>query len=361
MKIFRPVFFALGLLCGAQPAFAGPLSVDAATRHAVVAKLAVELRDRYVFPDRAASAASQLLAADRAGKFDAMTDPDEFAKAVTGVLAESLHDKHLHLSYSADALPPQHDHKPSPQQIAQIRAFYQSVNYGIEKVVRLPANIGYLDVRGFPPAAPMGAPLMAAMNLLSHTDALIIDVRNNGGGHPEGVALLCSYLFSQSHPVHLNDIFGRTPKTATGKIDHYWTKRVAGATYAMNKPVYVLTSADTFSGGEEFAYDMQTQKRATLVGQTTGGGANPGGDIRLSDHFEAFIPDGRAINPITHTNWEGTGVVPDIATKADAALSTAYLALLQKKLATITDPDMRKEMQTLIDRITKDPGSVLSQ
>ena len=160
-------------------------------------------------------------------------------------------------------------------------------------------------------------------------------------------------------PVHLNDLYWRTPKTTSGEIQQFWTTIVPAPPY-IDKPIYVLTSADTFSGGEEFAYDLQTQKRATLVGETTGGGANPGRVVRLTEHFGAFIPNGRAINPITKTNWEGVGVTPDIPTKADAALVTAYVALLRDPKL-FPDPSDRKYLDDIIAHSLKDPNSILTQ
>src|SRR6185437_14342657 len=127
-------------------------------------------------------------------------------------------------------------------------------------------------------------------------------------------ALLLSYFFAENDGRHLNDIYWHKD----GTTDQFWTVPVAGSRFL--GPVYVLTSARTFSGGEECAYDFQTQKRATLVGETTGGGANPGGMVPLGGGLAAFVPTGKAINPVTKTNWEHVGVKPDIAVPAADAL-----------------------------------------
>ena len=362
MKLFSVTTLIFALLSSTTHVVAAPSTpvVDAATRHQVIAAIVRDLDEKYVYPDRADTAGTALVAAEKSGAFDALNDPDAFAKALTEKLAEALHDKHLSIDYSPEVLPTMSGGKPDPARIARRRAFYKSVNFGIEKAMRLRLNVGYLDVRGFPPAKLARDTVAAAMNFVANTDALIIDIRKNGGGDPKGVAQLCSYLFPAAHRVHLNDLFMRTPKTKTGKIEQYWTMRVPGPAY-VNKKIFVLTSADTFSGGEEFAYDMQTQKRATLVGETTGGGANPGDQVRLSDHFEMFLPNGRAVNPITHTNWEGVGVKPDVPTTADAALLTAYLTILREKRAALTDPEDQKRMDDLIAGFTKDPNSILLQ
>ncbi|MDP8979977.1 MAG: S41 family peptidase [Acidobacteriota bacterium] len=199
-------------------------------------------------------------------------------------------------------------------------------NFGFEKVERLQGNIGYLDLRGFMEAQWGSETAVAAMNFLANTDALIIDLRQNGGGDPAMVALITSYLFSPGEEVHLNDLYWRP----SNETHQWWTlPYVPGRRYA-NKPVYVLTSNRTFSAAEEFTYNLKNLKRATIIGETTGGGAHPGGMERLSEHFMAFLPSGRAINPISKTNWEGTGVTPDVAVPAADALTTATAAALRK-------------------------------
>ena len=346
--------FALPARAASAPA------LGAAERAAVITALAQALEDDYVFPDRATAAANALFAAQKSGTYDADTDPEAFAGALTKTLAGVLHDKHVHVEYSSEVLPKDGGDAASKRESYQRdRAGWAEQNFGLFKAVRLRANVGYLDVRAFPNAPMMGDQMAAAMQFLSNTDALIIDLRKNTGGDPASVALLCSFLFPPWERVHVNDIYRRTPKTQGGQTRQYWTTYVP--TNYLDKKVYVLTSAFTFSGGEEFAYDMQTQKRATLVGEVTGGGANPGEVERLSDHFAAFIPFGRAVNPITHTNWEGVGVKPDVATTAAAALATAYVDVLRQKLAAATDPDDRKALSDLIDLFTKSPETILTQ
>ncbi len=156
------------------------------------------------------------------------------------------------------------------------------------------------------------------MTSLAGTRALIIDLRDNGGGSPAMVTFIASYLFTDS--THLNDLWDRK----TGETTQFWTNPHApGRHFGSIKPVYVLTSSHTFSGAEEFSYDLQAQKRATIVGETTGGGAHPVSGHRIDDHFIIGVPGARAINPITHTNWEGVGVVPDVRVPASNALAVA--------------------------------------
>ena len=148
-------------------------------------------------------------------------------------------------------------------------------------------------------------------------DALIFDLRENHGGDPNMVDFMVSYLFQQ--PAHINDLTNRHDN----EIHQYWTLPwVLGPRFA-DQPVYVLTSHETYSGGEEFTFDLKTQKRATIVGETTGGGAHPVQTLSAGDHFTIGVPFGRSINPVTKGDWEGKGVEPDVKVTAAEALTTA--------------------------------------
>ena len=230
------------------------------------------------------------------------------------------------------------------------------MNHGFTKVERLPGNIGYIDFRGFMDPDLAADTVAAAMNFVNGTDALIIDMRNNGGGNPAMVAFVCSYLFGPE-PVHLNDLYWREGN----RTDEFWTrKEVPGKRY-LNKDVYVLTSKRTFSGAEEFTYNLKNLKRATIIGETTGGGAHPGGGFRINEHFGMFVPTGRAISPITKTNWEGTGVTPDIDVPADQALVVARLMALKKSLTTLQNPDIKAGVQDEIQKLEKELAALKSK
>ena len=212
---------------------------------------------------------------------------------------------------------------PTAQELDAAREEAGRHGYGIDNMARLPGNVGYLELRGFGPTELVGDALSAAMTVLSGTDALILDLRRNGGGEPNTVAYLMSHFFAHGDERHLNDLYSR----ATDTTRQYWTSPAVATRYT--KPVYVLTSKRTFSGGEECAYDFQTQKRGVIVGESTGGGSNPGDMYPVGAGFAAFIPDGRAINPITKTNWEHVGVKPDIAVPAADAKKVAHAAILR--------------------------------
>ena len=248
-----------------------------------------------------------------------------------------------------------------------MRRFCGVINGGFEKVERLDGNVGLLKFNGFLPPEFAGDTAVAAMNFLASSDALIVDLRENGGGDPAMVALICSYLFG-AEPVHLNDLYFRP----ANETHQYWTLSFVPGKHYGEKPVYVLTSRNTFSGAEEFTYNLKTRKRATIVGETTGGGANPGGPERIDDHFQVFVPSGRAINPVTKINWEGTGVTPDVAVPADQAFHTAYLRALkqledsaidrQKSGKDKAEPPMLAEERTrAVDRVQKELDALKSK
>ena len=169
-----------------------------------------------------------------------------------------------------------------------------------------------------------GSTAVAAMNFLSNVDAIIFDLRENGGGDPKMIALISTYLFGKR--THLNDLWERKGDAT----DQYWTLPYVPGKRLEDKPVCVLTSKQTFSGAEEFSYNLKNLKRATLVGETTGGGAHPVSGHRIDDHFMIGVPFARAINPISKTNWEGKGVEPDVKVTASDALTTAEKLALEK-------------------------------
>jgi C-terminal processing protease CtpA/Prc len=201
------------------------------------------------------------------------------------------------------------------------------LNFGFRRAEILADNIGYLDLTVFAPLDWAGESATATMTFLAHTDALIIDLRRNGGGHGEMVQWLASYLLGPE-PRSLSGEYSREGDATTQR----WSlPYVPGARFGAEKPVYVLTSRQTFSAAEGFAYDLQALKRATVVGERTAGGAHPYENVRLDTHFVLWLPVARSVNPLTGTNWQG-GVRPDVEVKADDALTTA-LRLAHDRLA----------------------------
>jgi len=340
--------FALPLSASAQEERTPPDStIDANTRKQVIDTILKRLNDSYVFPEVAKAMETSLRDRVAKGEYDQISSSRAFSETLTKDLQAVSKDKHLRVRYSHEVLPERQPRaEPTAEQREQERRDMSWMNYGFEKVERLRGNTGYISFRGFF-GPELGADAVAsAMNFVAGTDALIIDLRTNGGGDPEMVALICSYLFGPE-PVHLNDLYWREGN----RTEQFWTrKEVAGKRY-LNKDVYVLTSKYTFSGAEEFAYNLKNLKRATIIGETTGGGAHPGGGFRINEHFSMFVPTGRAISPITKSNWEGTGVKPDIEVPADQALTLARLLALKKSLPTLTNPGFKEGVQGEIERL----------
>ena len=332
----------------AQPEQAD-LTVDAATRTQVIDTILKRLNDSYVFPEVAKKMEHSIRERVNKKEYDQITSAKEFATKLTTDLQAVSNDKHLRVRYSYQAIPERGPHRePTAEEREQRKRDLTWMNHGFAKVERLPGNIGYIEFFNFMDEELGADTVAAAMNFINGTNSLIIDMRKNGGGNPAMVALVCSYLFGPE-PVHLNDLYWREGN----RTEEFWTrKEVAGKRY-LNKDVYVLTSKRTFSGAEEFTYNLKNLKRATIVGETTGGGAHPGDMFRLNEHFGAFVPTGRAISPITKTNWEGTGVTPDVSVPADQALITARLMALKKSLSTL-NPDIKPAAQEEIDRLEKE-------
>lgn len=245
------------------------MKVDAAMRRQVIDGVLARLIEAYVFPDTAVAMERAIRERVRRHEYERITSAQALADSLTAHLQLVSKDRHLRVRYSYEPLPPVPEHRgPTPEAAARARAFGRQVNFGFEKVERLPGNVGYLELRsfGFEPEW-IGAAAAAAFEFLANTDALIIDVRRNGGGSPGMVAFVSSYLFG-ADSVHLNSLYWRPGN----RTDHFYTRPwVPGARYGPDRPVYVLTSRRTFSGAEEFAYNLQTRQRAVIVGDTTGG------------------------------------------------------------------------------------------
>ncbi len=309
---------AVGLVAlGAAAALASPV-MPKPDVSALVQDLAQAVRDNYVFPDKGEEAAAMLEQKLGEGAYDGL-DGMQLAQRLSMDLRGITNDRH----FGVRPAPP-----PSPTEAGLEPQNVPTAPFGFVNVDRLEGNIGYVDLRGFAPREAAEPTVHAAMKLLQGSDALIFDLRKNGGGHPGTIQVLCSYLFDPAEPVHLNSLYFRP----TDETTEFWTEPEILESDAMpDTPVWVLTSNYTFSGGEEFAYNLKTRKRATLVGETTGGGAHPVNGFMIGDHeLVAMIPVGRAINPVTGDNWETKGVAPDVEAPAAEALDIAIGQALER-------------------------------
>ena len=341
------------LPAGAQ---AGPsadqpdMVLNAAQRQQVIEAMIKELHNSYVFPERAKQVEAAIRRHQKNGDYDAITGAEKFSSTLTEHVLAQTRDKHLRMSYSAQPIPQQSaDKQASAREQRQMLAAMKSNNFGVARAERLPFNIGYLNLFTFAPVKDAAQTLAAAMTLLAHTDALIIDLRENDGGDQATVTLLASYLLDER--THMTNIYFRKGE----RTEQMWTSDVVdGARFGQQKEVYVLTSKDTFSAAEDFSYALKAHKRITLVGETTGGGAHPGDDIRLTPHFSMFVSNGRSLRPDTDANWERVGVAPDISVNAEDAFKTAQIAILKKLAAAEKNPGKLERITNRIAKVAKE-------
>ena len=336
MRRYIPFLAVLLMTCVAN---AAPASVTERTE--IISSVINHLHASYIVAEQAAKLDPLLRHAD----FSQVAGDEAFAKAVTALMQDVTKDQHLRLRYSAKPVPVEKNGLPTPAELAERQARLRSENFGVERVEHLPHNIGYLKTSYFAPAAEAGPTVAAAMTLLAHTDALIIDLRENGGGSADAVPLIASYLFHER--THLSDFYRRE-----GNItEQQWTyPTVAGSRFGRDKEVYVLTSKATFSAAEGLAFALKNLKRATIVGETTRGGAHPSRIKRIDAHYELMVPGSTVRDSVTGKDWEGVGVVPDVPVPAANALATAQLLILKKLRAnSSTAGDLEKMEKRLAE------------
>jgi retinol-binding protein 3 len=285
------------------------------------------LQKNYIFPEVADKMAQSLKMNLKKGNYNSLVNPSEFARQLTKDLYSVSNDRHLSVNYNPQLIAAEKnavtDEEKTKQENQRIMDLKRS-NFGFQEIKILAGNIGYLDLREFADPKYAGETAIAAMNFLSNADALIVDLRQNGGGSPSMIQLISSYFFSPE-PVHLNNFYFRP----TNENTQTWTLPYVPGVRRPDIDLYILTSSYTFSAAEEFCYNLKNLKRATIIGETTGGGAHPTGSVIATDKFFVRVPKGRAINPITNTNWEGTGVTPHIQVSAEKALATAHAKALE--------------------------------
>jgi hypothetical protein len=308
------------------------------SRDIVVRGLAL-LRANYVFPELAGQVAAAVEARLAAGEYDNL-DEITLTELLTRHLQEASGDKHLRVRPGGGPRPgrraggpggpggdrDERDGEPADHEGRRLkmRQLGRLDNFGIHRVERLDGNIGYLDLRRMPMPENAGPAIAAAMELVCGTYALIIDMRRNGGGSPLGVAFWCSYLLPEE-PARLNDIFD----ASTGQTRQFWSLPYLPGSRYLDRPVYVLTSGRTFSGGEDLCYTLQALGRAEVIGETTGGGAHPTRPFPISAAVDIYVPFARSISLVTGTNWQGTGVIPDTPVPAEEAYAAAYAKALR--------------------------------
>ncbi|MFD4764378.1 S41 family peptidase [Streptomyces sp. NPDC058439] len=279
------------------------------------------LIEHYIFPEISEQLTGLLQRRLAEGAYD-VDGAEELARLVTADLQSVNGDRHLRLKYHADPVPAEQ----GAATLAAMRRDFDTSLGGAPRVELLSGGVAVVELA--PALFPLewaAEPLSAALTLASRSRALIVDLRANLGGAPDTVAFVCSYLLDER--THLNTMYWRDDE----RHEQSWSlPHVPGARFGGSKPLYVLSSGRTFSGGEELTYDLQQLGRAVVVGERTGGGAHPREGWTVHPHLEATIPVGRAINPVSGTNWEGTGVQPDIPCAAADSLDRAHALALTR-------------------------------
>lgn len=324
--------------------------LDAKMKTEVVKRIGQLMKTHYIFKETAEKMAEKLTEQLDEGKYSEIDDVHEFSRVLTEDLRSVSKDRHIRVTFS-------------PQTIRRIRASQSKSeeerekerkanlerqrrgNFGFRKLELLEGNVGYLDLRGFSGLSEAGETIVAAMNFLANADAVIIDLRNNGGGSPYTIQIISSYFLEEY--THLNSFERR----GEDSLQQFWTLRYVPGKKMYDTDLYILTSPRTFSAAEEFTYNMKNLKRATIVGETTGGGAHPGGSRIVNDYFLVWVPTGRAINPISKTNWEGTGIEPHISVPRDRALEKAHSTALEKLMEKTDDEDRKRQLRWALDGI----------
>jgi len=300
-------------------------SIAPARRAAVIERSLELLSENYVFSDRAGHAMADVRERAKRGEYDAITSPARLAELLGRHLSEATRDRHVQVKFGAIPVSdPLSDTTETKSDLEQLRHEAEAEGFGIGKPRVLDGSVGYLPFRRFFRAELAGDALEAAMRNLAGTKALILDLRECRGGDPVMVALAASWLF-EGRPRLWNTIVRRRDDTTT----QFWTAAwLPGARY-VGKPVYVLTAHRTFSAPESFAYELQQTRRATIVGEATGGGAHAGAWFPIEDRFSIFIPLSRYVSAVSGGDWEGTGVKPDVACDASEALERAHRLALE--------------------------------
>jgi hypothetical protein len=360
---FRWILILFFFLAAAGPAAFGQApkdpALDGAKKQAIVDEIASLLNKNYIFAETAKKMEERVRGRLKNGDYDTYPGAEEFARAVSQDLLAVSKDRHLGFAFNPEAaanirrLNSRSEDEARKAREFQLQAARRD-NFGFQKVEHLRGNIGYIDFRAFQSPDQAGATAVAAMNFLAYCDAIIVDLRQNGGGDPAQIQLISSYFFRE--PAHLNDLYYRAADTT----ENYWTLPYVPGPKPVDADLYILTSSRTFSGAEEFTYNMKNLKRATVIGETTGGGAHPTNAMIVQDDYILRVPVGRAINPVSKTNWEGTGVAPDVPVPAAQAYDRAYTLAVEKLAAKATEPQRKAEYEWILagEKARQDPPSI---
>lgn len=312
-------------------------------REAVIQDVIRLAQENYIFAEKGPEIAQAIRSQLEQGGYDEILSPHELADRLTSDLRHASNDPHWSVSYDSVLTGALYadEEEVSEEDRARLKEHLYRTNFGIEKIEHLPGNIGYVDVRGFAwigfPGA--GETIVALMQLISHCDALIFDVRRNHGGEVETLQLYISY-FVEYEPKLYDSFYYR----ATNETQQLWTMPYVPGNRMPDVPLYILTSGATGSGGEAFAYILKSMGRAIVVGEATLGAAHTTDLEIVQEYFQVEFPSGRSISPFTQGDWEGVGVIPDIAVPCKQAGSVAHLHALERLIQACLDERRKQEL-----------------
>jgi C-terminal processing protease CtpA/Prc len=324
---------------------------DKARRDGVIDSICRLLERKYVSPEEAKTFAQELHRRKSAGVYDSVTNGGPFAETITADLQAITGDKHVRvrLVEPGDIGERTESAVHHPVRLSRLR---DKEHCGFYRLDWFEGNVGYIDVRRFYPPVEAGDIVAGIMKIFSGASAIIIDLRENQGGESDLGTLFCSYLFDR--PTQLTGTYFRDDNL----MQESWTRRIVQGKRLTAIPLFILTSEKTFSAAEYFAYDLKVTKRATIVGDSTKGGAHSVDLFNVDDQYEIYLSTARAINPVTRTNWEGTGVVPDVFVRSSSALDTAVVLARSagEAFARTKEAELQKavkEMEIHMDRAEK--------
>ena len=322
--------------------------MESGDKERILQKISELMRNKYVLPDLGIEYEQEILSWIKSDKYGSIDSTKKFAGQLTEDLQNLANDKHISLRV-IEPTDLDEEKAGSLRHPVRLSRLIKNENMGFYKFEWLEGNIGYLDIRRFNTPAISKDMLTSAMKLIARSNAIIIDIRENQGGSTDVLPLFCSYFLE--YPTQLNSDYFREDDVTKKS----WTVKNIGGKRLTDTPLFVLTSRTTFSAAESFAYDMQANKRAVIVGDSTRGGAHSVDLFRIDDRFEIYLSTARSFNPVTGENWEGTGVIPDVHVPAVSALDTAIVLAQTAAIeySMVQDVEMKKTvslMQNQLDR-----------
>jgi retinol-binding protein 3 len=335
------LFFSVTTVCSGQATIKSPIRIN----H-LIDTINLNLENNYIFPDKARIITKHLRSQTKKGAYALFSaEPQKLASQLQADIYRIHRDPHMFVEYNPGW--PGHtqvEPRPSEEEAKWFAKLVKDNNFMFKRVELLPGNIGYFPFNGFVEHVKEAKPIIAsAFGFLANSSAIIIDLRENQGGEPEMVSQLESYFFKEKTP--MNFLVNRSNRDTT----FYFADPAKTDGLTLSMPVYILTSKKTFSAAEDFSYAMQQAGRATIVGEVTGGGAHPTKPFSVGQGFIVQIPSARSLNPITRTDWEGTGVIPDFKVEATGALIKAQELILEKRQTIAKTEKEKQKIQYLIN------------